>query len=164
MPQDTGRTTEPARRTLRFAGPAEDLADAESIVAADRAGRLRRTGNWTAGQALGHIAAWIDFAFDGYPLTVAPEAALIARQFLPRILEQGMQAGYRFAGVEDGTYGITKYPADEGLDRLRRAWARLEKQIPPREHAFFGPMTHEQWIQQNLRHAELHQSFFHPEG
>lgn len=152
------------RRVLRFAAPAECLADAERIAASDKTGRLRRTGNWTAGRALGHVAAWIDYAFDGYPLAVTPEAAAIARKFLPKVLESGMQAGYRFAGMEGGTAGTEDMPAARAVERLRRAWGRLEKAAPTREHVFFGAMTHGQWIALNLRHAELHQSFFHPEG
>jgi hypothetical protein len=152
------------RRPLRFHSPAQAIADAEAIAEADAAGRLRRTGNWSAGQALGHIAAWIDFAFDGYPLTVTPEAAAIARRFLPQVLEKGMQAGYRFAGVEGGTVGTDDMPAPAALERLRRAWDRLAAKAPPREHVFFGPLTHDQWIALNLRHAELHQGFLFPEG
>src|SRR5262245_52749735 len=116
MVQASG-TTKPGRerRALRFATPAEAIADAEQIAAADRAGRLKRCGQWTAGQGLGHVAAWIDYAFDGYPLSVTPEAAAIARKFLPKVLESGMQAGYRFAGVEGGTVGMDDMPTDVAL-------------------------------------------------
>jgi hypothetical protein len=155
-------TSTPDRRPLRFATPAEALADAERLAAADRAGTLRRAGEWTAGQCLGHLAAWIDYAFDGYPFTAPPEMAARARERLPLVLEKGMTAGVRIPGVEGGTTGTDDLPADEGLARLRRAWARLEASPPPREHAFFGPLTHAQWVQLNLRHSELHQGWLHP--
>ncbi|MBX3387135.1 MAG: DUF1569 domain-containing protein [Phycisphaeraceae bacterium] len=164
MPIDTTKVAD--RRRLRFDTPAGALADAESIAAADRAGRLRRAGNWTAGQCLSHVAAWIDYPFDGFPpdLRVPEASAVEARTLLPRILADAMEPGITTPGAEHlgGAFGADDVPTDEALDRLRRAWKRLLSTRPPLADPYFGPLSHEQWIAINLRHAELHQSFQHP--
>ena len=49
--------------------------------------------------------------------------------------------------------------ADEGLRRYRAAMERLRATAPTIPNPVFGRLTHEQWIQLNLRHAELHLSF-----
>jgi len=37
---------------------------------------------------------------------------------------------------------------------------RLRAGPPARPNVIFGPLTHDEWIQLHLRHAELHLSFF----
>jgi hypothetical protein len=39
----------------------------------------------------------------------------------------------------------------------------LAKAPPTIPHALFGPLTHDEWIAQHLRHAELHLSFLRTE-
>jgi len=160
--RDKKESAAPERRALRFNAPADVLADAERIAAAERAGRLRRTGNWTAGQNFGHIAAWIDYGFDGYPISVPPEISARARAAKDRVCSSGMMPGVRMSGVEGGTAGIEDLATDVGLERLRRAWARLEEATPTRPHVFFGDLTRDEWLAINLRHAELHLGFLHP--
>ena len=41
----------------------------------------------------------------------------------------------------------------------RRAFERLQASCPPHENILFGKLTHDEWIQMNLRHAELHLGF-----
>jgi hypothetical protein len=55
------------RRALRFETVDDVLRDAELLAEAARRGTLRATGNWTLGQALAHLATWINMPFDGYP-------------------------------------------------------------------------------------------------
>ena len=55
-PIHTGKVTD--RRKLCFQSLADLSAEIERIVAADSAGRLRTTGNWTAGQILGIKGNW----------------------------------------------------------------------------------------------------------
>jgi hypothetical protein len=151
------------RRTLRFESPAEVLADVDRIAAAERAGTLGRTGNWTAGQAIGHLAAWINFGFDGYPVTAPPELAERARARKPSALRDGLMVGFRIPGVEGGTAGTEVLELDEAVDRYRRAFARLQAGTPGFPHPFFGPLTNEEWMMLHLRHAELHLGFLHPQ-
>ncbi len=149
------------RRALRFESLAQAIAEAERIVAAERIGRLARKGNWTAGQALGHLASWIDFGFDGYPITATPEGAAKARARKPVALREGLFAGVRLPGVPEGTAGIELLSIDEGVRRFRGACTRLEAGTPTHGHPYFGPLTRDEWFQLHLRHSELHMSYLH---
>ena len=149
------------RRTLRFASIDDALSEAERLVAADREGRLDRAGNWKLGQALGHLATWANFAFDGYPPEVrAPlPVRMILRLMRGTILKKGMMAGVRVGELPGGTVGLEPMEPEEGLRRFRAALERLRASAPTIPNPVFGPLTHEQWIQLNLRHAELHLGF-----
>lgn len=159
---NTGRVTD--RRTLCFGSIDDVLADAARLVDAERSGALRRSGNWTLGQALGHIAAWIDFGYTGYPpgFRVPWIVRKLSRLMKRKFLESGLQPGLRFRGVEGGTLGTEPLDADEGIARFRRQWERLRKGPPEKPNGVFGPLSHQEWIALHLRHAELHLSFFHP--
>ena len=66
----------------------------------------------------------------------------------------------RIPKVAAGTFGVDVMPLAEGAARLRKAVARLQAGEPARyDSPAFGPMNHEERIQLNLRHAELHLSF-----
>ena len=76
------------RRTLRFESIDQMTAEVDRLVEAERAGRLRRVGNWTLGQTLGHLATWTEYAYTGAPLkppffirwiTALPQASVPAR-------------------------------------------------------------------------------------
>jgi hypothetical protein len=50
-PVDTAKVS--GRRLLRFESIDEMMAEVDRLVEAERAGRLKRLGNWTLGQTLG---------------------------------------------------------------------------------------------------------------
>jgi len=164
MPADAIDTRTAEHRILRFRGFPEMWADVEKIAAAERAGRLRRTGNWTAGQIFNHLATWIEYANDGFPSTLRPPwiIRLIVRLRKSRYLNQGMPHGVKIPGIPGGTLGIEDAGLDAGLQRLRRAWDKLLAATPTHPSPIFGHMTHDDWIKSNLRHAELHLGFLHP--
>ena len=151
------------RRALRFNTIDDLLAEVDRIVAADEAGTLRRSGNWTAGQAFGHIAAWINYAYDGYPFKTPWPIRLILRTRVQRYLRDGMPTGVRIPKVKDGTYATEALSAQEGATRLGRALARLASDEPARHDSpAFGNLSDEDRIALNLRHAELHLGFLQP--
>jgi hypothetical protein len=153
------------RRKLRFETFAEVVRDAEMLADAERNGTLRATGNWTLGQAIGHIATWARFPLDGYPLL--PRPPFFVRMMIPfmasSFLSKGLPAGVHLPKVEGGTYGTEPLDADHAIRELRRALGRLGQQAPTIPNPILGELTHEEWIMLNLRHAELHLSFFHPD-
>jgi hypothetical protein len=152
------------RRQLRFNDFMAVLADAEALSNAERRGTLRATGNWTLGQALGHLGFWARAPFDGYPPMPKPPLPLrlIAPLIKNRILNNGMVPGIRIRRVEGGTFGTEVLPTERALAELRMAYDRLAARDPGIANPFFGPLSHDEWIKLNLRHAELHQGFFHP--
>ncbi len=163
MSQVNTRTAE--RRSLSFKSIDDVLADVDRIVAAEKAGALRGSGNWTAGQTFGHLAAWIEYAYVGYPMRVPWFIRWIVRRQLRKMLRTGMTAGVRIPNAEAGTYGVEQLSTDDGAARLRTALDRLKRGEPAKfDSPAFGPATLEERVLLNLRHAELHLSFLHPEG
>ena len=149
------------RRKLHFDSIEELLRELSRIETAYRAGHLRTTGNWTAGQILSHIADWIEYGYDGYPMK--PPMFLvkwILRLMLPKMLRDGMRPGVHIPGVKGGTTGADLADTQIALDRVRAAFERLSSgEAAKFASPAFGEMSHEDRIKLNLRHAELHLGF-----
>ncbi|MFO0832676.1 MAG: DUF1569 domain-containing protein [Phycisphaerales bacterium] len=162
MAVHTGKVTD--RRELSFGTLADAVADAERIACAEKAGTLRRSGNWTAGQAINHVAAFMEYPFDGYPREMsAPPwiVRVLVKPLKSRYLRR-LPAGVRVPGVPGGTVGAEDGPVDAAVARLAQAARRLQATAPQAPNPVFGTMTHGEWLQINCRHAELHFSFLHP--
>jgi hypothetical protein len=158
---DTGKV--PERRILRFESIDQAMAEVGRLVEAERAGRLRRLGNWTLGQALGHLAAWAEYSYTGAPLEVPFLIKWILRLRKRKFLYGPMRAGVKIPGVEGGTLATESLPLDEALGRMRRVVGRLKSEAPTARNPIFGLLNHEEWIALTLRHAELHLGFLIPE-
>lgn len=162
MAVDTGKSSD--RRSLKFQSLADLRQDLNAIEAAHKAGRLRQTGNWTPGQIFTHLAAFINFGYEGYPKSLQPP--WIIRMFLrlktKAYVNDRMPAGVKIPGIPTGTVGAEDVSFEVGLERLRAAIDRLDASPPPVESPAFGPLSHEDKKKLNLRHAELHLSFLHP--
>lgn len=152
----------PRRRPLRFHTLSDLLVEAERLAAAEREGRLEQHGNWALGQAIAHFAAWMATAVDGPPPQFPPQPAamkLLARLLKGWFLNRPAPAGMKLPNVEGGTFFTDPVPTDEALARLRLAIHRLERE-PVVPNAVIGPLTRDEAIRLNLRHAELHLGFF----
>lgn len=151
-------------RLLKLSTLDDLLREADRLAAAEQAGTLRTTGNWTLGQTLGHLAAWIDFPFDGYPPEIKPPwfVKALLRMRKKQFLHAAMPRGVRIPKIEGGTLGTAPMPTDEGLRRIRAAVERLKAGAPPHPNPIFGRLSHQEWIAGNLRHAELHFGYLQP--
>jgi hypothetical protein len=149
------------RRPLRFETIADVQADLDKIQAAHQAGRLRATGNWTPGQILAHVAAWIDYAYDGYPMKPLPAYIQWGMRFVMRkLIRDGLKPGVRIPGIKGGTTGADAIPTEEGIERLRHSLTRLSSgEVVRFGSPAFGKMSPEECVGLTLRHAELHLSF-----
>lgn len=153
------------RRTLTFMSFADVVRDLDSLHAAADAGTLRSSGNWSASQIYNHVAAFMEYPFEGYPpeLVSPPFFVRFVMKFMRRKMCFGtMPAGVKIPGVKGGTVGVEETPVGSAEARLRAAIARLDHEAPTRPSPLFGPMSHEEWKGLNLRHCELHLSFLHP--
>ena len=150
------------RRRLRFRSVAELRAEIERILAAEQAGTLRRSGNWTTGQVFGHLAAWINYGYEGYPMRVPWFIRPFIRRKLAGYLRDGMPAGVRIPNVAGGTYGTELSSTEDGATRLRAALDRLEREPARHDSPAFGKLPEPQRIELYLRHAELHLGFLQP--
>ena len=72
--------------------------------------------------------------------------------------------GVKIGKIPGGTLGLEKIDCNAGANRFRAGFARLKADCPTCNNPVFGVLTHDQWIQLNLRHAELHLSFQIPQN
>lgn len=157
---NTGKVSN--RPKLRFDALEQAVAHAQRLADADRAGRLEQLGNWTLGQAMGHLAWWANSPFDGFPPEVNPPLPIrvIGRIIRGPFLAMSMRAGVKIPGAPGGTYGQEPMSTDAGLDALQRAFARTLAACPSHPSPLLGHLSHEQWKRLHCRHSELHLSFF----
>lgn len=149
-------------RKLHFQSLEECSAEVQRILERAKLGQLRTTGNWSGGQILSHLAAWIEYGYAGYPLKPPPlPIRWILRLGLKKMLSKGMSRGVRIPGVKDGTVGAEESDIQAAGQRFLVALARLQSgEESPYDSPGFGKMSHEDRIRLNLRHAELHLGFF----
>ena len=150
------------RRLLHFTSVEEAIAEAERLAAAERSGTLTQLGNWTLGQALGHVAAWAEYSYTGAPMKVPLPIRLILRLGKKKFLTQPMRAGVKIPRTPGGTLATDPLPLEETFPRFVAAMQRLKREAPQMPNIIFGPLTHDEWINLNLRHSELHLGFFRP--
>jgi hypothetical protein len=160
-PVDTAKVA--GRRLLRFESIDEAMAEVDRLVEAERAGKLKRLGNWTLGQTLGHLAAWMEYSYTGTPLKVPFFIRWILRLRKRKFLYGPMRPGVRIPRVEGGTLATEPLPLEETLGRTRRVMERLKSEAPTALNPIFGRLTHEEWTALHLRHAELHLGFMVPQ-
>ena len=65
-------TPSAGRRTVHFETIEDLIQEIDRIVEADRAGQIEVLGTWTPGQILGHLVAWIEYGYEGYPIKPLP--------------------------------------------------------------------------------------------
>jgi hypothetical protein len=141
----------------------EDLAQLE---AGYRAGTLRTTGNWSAGENLDHIAIMWEYSLDGAP----PEAKVpfIIRLIAPLMKRRAtsgktLPAGFKIP--QNASYMMPRSGCsfEDGLARLRKVLDRLDRgeQMTHASPAF-GKLSHDEWMGLHLGHAQLHLGFVHP--
>ncbi len=148
------------RRALHFTALDDIRADAERLAA----GGARQLGNWSLGQATVHLARAMLMAVDGDPRRAPLPVRLIVRLLRKRILTKGVRPGFKLPKE-----AADKYVADptvsteQGLNELRASIQRLKTEPQRHTHPVLGRMTRDEWDLLQLRHAELHLSFFVPE-
>ena len=148
------------RRELHFATLDEMSAEAERLAAAQN---VRALGNWTLGQALGHLAAGMDMAVDGAKIRPPWFIRLMAPLFKKQVLKK-MNPGYRLP--DDAAKDLIPPPTistSEGITRFRTALARLKATPNRMPSPFLGRLTRAESDRLQMSHAELHLSFFVPE-
>lgn len=152
----------PNYRRLRFANVAECHAELDQIEAAHTAGTLETTGTWTPGQILSHLAAWIEYGYDGFPMKAPPFfIRWILKMMMKRTLAKGELApGLKIPGVEGGTFGQEDMEFGAAMERYKAALARMQSEPAIHHSPAFGKVTDEVRIKFNLMHAQLHLGFF----
>ncbi len=157
-------TSQAERRSLRLATLADLSAEVNCVVRAAERGELRTTGNWTAGQILQHVGKLMHFSLDGFPFAVPWPTRLVCRALKWVSWPYLIRLAFR-PGREIPAAAAALRPDDEVT--LADAAAFLLGQVGriqggeriTRPSPWEGPISHEQWVEAHLRHAEMHLSF-----
>ena len=148
----------PQRRPLSFANLGEVLADVERL----RAGGYERAGNWDLAQTCGHLAAWMSYPMDGFPMRRLPWLIRITIGKLTRrrILKSGRMPARLWTVKESvPAPGGDESAAVERLRQTAERWGRHGEFLPS---PLFGRMDREQWTRFQCIHCAHHLSFLVP--
>ena len=155
-------TKEAPRRAVRFASLQELAADLDRIAAADAAGTLSVTGNWTPGQILEHCNILFKNAIDGFEGKAPLPIRLIAKLFKKKALSGGpMKPGFKLGRGTEWLIPSDDTTTEQGLAMLQDSVGRVLSGGEKFTHAspLFGELTHEQWVTLQLGHCSMHLSF-----
>ena len=151
-------------RKLDYANLDEMLADVDDLLQYG----YERSGNWTLGQAAGHVAEWISFPMDGFPTPpLLMRSAFrvmrvtgVAQRMAKNILADGFKPGTPTAPV---TVPDASYSDQAGVARLRAVVQQLKQfDGPLQESPLFGPLDHATHVRVSLLHGAHHFGFLKP--
>ena len=148
------------RRELHFHAIDEIVADAEKLVASPN---IKTLGNWPLGRLLAHLTTAINGSIDGVDARAPLLFRLAGKLVKNRILNSAMLPGFQLPDrFQADLFPEVESPQD-ALEGLLKAAARAKTERMTACHPVFGQLTHDEWTQLHLRHAELHLSFVVPE-
>ncbi len=147
---------------ITFHSLADLNSELDACEAAHRAGTLRTTGNWSAGQIFEHLANPMRMAFDGFGTVSVPFPVRMAGTlvFKPLLGRSRMRPGIKLPKKARPMLPRDQVPFEEGLVALRKQMARIEtgeKMTHP--SPVLGRMTHDQWVLLHLDHCRMHMGF-----
>ncbi len=149
----------PGRRELHFSTLDGLAIEARALVENPNTKML---GNWPLERILAHLTVAIAGSMDGN----LPKAPLIARLIGPflkkRFLKNPMKPGFNLPRNAEEEFYPDRGTAQAVLIELEKAILRTKTTPMIIAHPVLGKMTHEDWTQLHLRHAELHLSFAVP--
>jgi hypothetical protein len=154
----------PPARELKYANFDEMLADVDSLL---RHG-YQSHGNWTLGQACGHVADWMRFPMDGFPSPPLFMRGMFAvmrwtgmtKKMAQKILTEGFKPGLPTA---PDTVPGPAFSDEEGVARLHEVVERLGRFNGPfHKSLLFGDVDRDTHRTVSLLHAAHHFSYLTP--
>lgn len=152
------------KRPLKFNDFDELIADVQTLANHG----YESKGNWTLGQACGHIADWMRFPMDGFPKP--PMVMRIIFWFMKvtvgpsmkrKIMKDGFKGGMPTA--PETVPDAVAYSDSDGVEKLKETINRLSgyagELLPS---PLFGPMDKETLVKVSLLHAEHHLGYLEP--
>ena len=148
------------RRELHFTTLADILADAEAVTAGGTADPPV-TGNWNAAENIYHVAYLIGMANRGFDFKVPLPMKLIGRTLKlmnmhVKPINPGINPPAKVVAAFAPPQGIT---VKQAIQKLRDEVAYAKDHGMTHPSPLFGKLTHDEWVQTNCRHAELHFGF-----
>ncbi len=147
------------RRELHFTSLDEMVSDAEKLVSSPTTKTL---GNWPLNQLLTHLATAMNASIDGIPFSAPWYLRILGFFIKPGVLKRGVLPGFSLPKDKEAAAFPAVSSPQEALDMLRKATGRLRNETASATHPIFGALTHKEWTQLHLRHAEMHLSFAVP--
>ena len=122
---------------------------------------LTTTGNWTAAQIVQHVCETITRSIDGFDFKAPFMVRLMRPIIRAKLLKSGkpIPTGIKLTGNAQVMIPNQSITLTEAIANLRAEIERAQKEKMTKPSPVFGKMTHEQWTNLHLRHAELHFSF-----
>ena len=156
------------RRPIHLQSPSDLLAEVDRIQASASGGSVRPSGNWTAAQTFQHLAKFIEYSFDGFPFrypwplrVVSWMVGQLSWRWLLRLAFRPGFTNPRVASAVEPDAAVTLEQAGHCLRRQVRRILDGERMV--RRSPTGELLSHEQWVECHLRHAELHLGFLHLE-
>jgi len=151
------------RRELSFGSLDELSAELDRLEAANAAGNLGHTGNWTPAEILDHIANFWTCSLDGFPPGKVPMPIRIMAQVLFKkkaISGSPPPPGFKIPAKMDAFMPRQGVTFEQGMEAVRTCIERTrngDAYIPA--SPLFGELTRDQWITINRSHCAMHLSF-----
>ncbi len=145
--------TTPSRQKLGF----RTLDDIARFVEPLPVRGATSTGNWTAAQNIGHIAAVIDASIDGFTFSAPVPIRIFATLMRNRFLSKGFKPGIKMpsnapAAFKPGPETQLDDAVKHLIESIQRAKDKKMASVSP----IFGALSHDQWVDMHCRHAEMH--------
>lgn len=155
---------EVSKRPLKFNDFDELIAEVQSLANHG----YTSMGNWTLGQACGHIANWMRFPIDGFPkpprfmrLVFWVAKITIGPSMKRKIMKEGFKGGLPTA--PETVPDASSFSDQDGVEKLKEAINRIvEYSGDLLPSPLFGPMDKETLIKVSLLHAEHHLGYLYP--
>ncbi len=157
----------PDDRKLRFETAADLARELDALEAAHNEGGVVSTGVWSPGQNLQHVARFYKAAFDGFGFMFPAPARFLLRLFLkPVALRRTFRGGLKIPAkarpLLQPDEGVS---FEQGLADLRAQLGRIDNgERMQQPSPVLGPLSHDEWTELQLRHAELHLAKIRPSG
>ena len=154
----------PNKRILKFDDLNAMLDEVQSLL--DK-GYIRE-GQWTLGQATSHVADWMRYPVDGFPVAPIPIRMLlwlmkvtIGPGLKRKIFDEGFSSGMQTA--PQSVADPTTMTDEQGVEKLKETVARITSyQGVLLPSPLFGPMDMDTLVKVTLLHAEHHFGFLFP--
>ncbi|MEQ8770135.1 MAG: DUF1569 domain-containing protein [Phycisphaerales bacterium] len=154
-------TKQADRRPLRFESLDDVRAELDRLETAHNGPGLRVTGNYSPGQNFNHLAKWVE-VYETREFGPRPPwfVRLYGRLVKKKFIREGFPPGLPGPGNKPQPEPEASF--EQGVARYRAKLDALESLDLAHHNPMFGPCTHEESMQVQLRHAEHHLGFIHP--
>ena len=141
--------------------------DVRADVARLASGPYTRCGAWDLATTCDHLVKGMEIALEGRPVTLPGFGKFLAPLAGPFVFKRILKKRAMPTGVSAPPEFVPNQgcACDDAVARLDATTRRAEAFTGPmKRHAFFGPITAEQWKELMLIHCAHHLSFLVPQS